>query len=122
MEAYIGMELPVRECPEVNETDRKRFWESQKRTVKPKARKGAALNKAITRLSIGGGRKSKMRSGDIVGAVCSIDTIGPEDIGIIDVRDSLTYVEILNGKGSLVLEALQDKPIKGKLRKVRVSR
>lgn len=122
VEAYIGMEFPVQECPQVNETDRKRFWESQKRTVKPKARKGAALNKAITRLSIGGGRKSKMRSGDIVGAVCSIDTMSPEDIGIIDVRDSLTYVEILNGKGSLVLEALQDKPIKGKLRKVRVSR
>ena len=79
-------------------------------------------DRAITRLSIGGGRKSKMRSGDIVGAVCSIDTMSPEDIGIIDVRDSLTYVEILNGKGSLVLEALQDKPIKGKLRKVRVSR
>ena len=44
------------------------------------------------------------------------------DIGIIDVRESLTYVEILNGKGSHVLESLQDKPIKGKIRKVRTTR
>ena len=37
-------------------------------------------------------------------------------------RESLTYVEILNGKGSHVLESLQDKPIKGKIRKVRTTR
>ncbi len=122
VEAYIGMELPVRECPQIGEPDAKRFWESQRKGTKPKVRKGAALNKAIMRLTVGGGRKSKIRTGDIVGAICGIDDVGPEDIGIIDIRDSLTYVEILNGKGSLVLEALQDKPVKGKVRKVRVSR
>lgn len=30
------------------------------------------FNKTIMRLSFSGGKKSKMRSGDIVGAVCSI--------------------------------------------------
>ena len=63
-----------------------------------------------------------MRPGDIVGTLCSIDGIEVSDIGIIDVRESLTYVEILNGKGSHVLESLQDKPIKGKIRKVRITR
>ncbi|RGY97950.1 DEAD/DEAH box helicase [Clostridium sp. AM58-1XD] len=122
VEAYIGMNLPVERCPDKSELDTRAFWEHQKRKVKPKARKGAALNSAITRLSVGGGRKSKMRAVDIVGTICSIDTIKAEDIGIIDVRDSLTYVEILNGKGHVVLEALQDKPIKGKVRKVRITR
>ena len=41
---------------------------------------------------------------------------------IIDVRDSITYVEIHNGKGQLVHDALQNKTVKGKIRKVRVTR
>ena len=63
-----------------------------------------------------------MRAVDIVGTICSIDGIGAEDICIIDIRESLTYVEILNGKGQAVLEKLQEKTIKGRLRKVRIAR
>lgn len=122
VEVYIGMELPVHECPAHDDEAAKKFRARQREKTSPKAGKGAALNKTITRLSVGGGRKSKMRAVDIVGTICSIDTMSPEDIGIIDVRDSLTYVEILNGKGKLVLDALQDKTIKGKIRKVRISR
>lgn len=121
VEEYIGMKLPVLECPAREEAGVKAF-RAQQALMKPRPGKGAALNKTITRLSVGGGRKSKMRAVDIVGAVCSIGTVGAEDIGIIDVRDSITYVEILNGKGKLVLEALQDKPVKGKNRKVRLAR
>jgi len=62
-----------------------------------------------------------MRAVDIVGTVCSLEGLEAEDIGIIDVRDSLTYVEILNGKGKTVLDALQEKTIKGKLRNVRIT-
>lgn len=121
VEGYTGAVLAVQSCPEKNETEQKIFWESQRRKTVPKARKGAALNRMITRLSVGGGRKSKMRAVDIVGTICSINTIEADDIGIIDVRDSVTYVEILNGKGKIVLEALQDKPVKGKIRKVRIT-
>lgn len=63
-----------------------------------------------------------MRPGDIVGTLCSIDGMEVSDIGIIDVRESLTYVEILNGKGGQVLKCLKDKPLKGKIRKVRTTR
>ena len=74
------------------------------------------------KLTISGGKKSKMRAGDVVGTICSIDGITVDDIGVIDVRDSLTYVDIMNGKGRKVLEALQKKTIKGKIRKVRESK
>ena len=60
-----------------------------------------------------------MRAGDIVGAICSIPEITQEDIGIIDVRDSVSFVEILNGKGEMVCEELQNRAIKGKIRKVK---
>lgn len=122
VEAYTGEKLPIAELPESNADDEKRFWAYLKKKTALKPKKGAALNKSITRLSVGGGKKSKMRAVDVVGAVCNIQGITAEDIGIIDVRDSLTYVEILNGKGKAVLEALQEKPIKGKIRKVRVTR
>lgn len=122
VEAYMGRELSVTTCPEPDEEATKAFWMRQRERRAPKAQKGAALNAGITRLSIGGGRKSKMRAVDIVGTICSIDGIGAEDIGIIDIRESLTYVEILNGKGQAVLEKLQEKTIKGRLRKVRIAR
>ncbi|MEG2667947.1 MAG: DEAD/DEAH box helicase [Lachnospiraceae bacterium] len=124
VEEFTGVVIKICEPPtqeEVKENAHS-FYEKQKEKVKLRAKKGAVFHKSITKLSIGGGKKSKMRAGDIVGTLCSIEGITQEDIGIIDVRDSLTYVEIFNGKGDKVLEELQLKTIKGKIRKVRKSR
>lgn len=122
VETFIEEELPISPSPNPTESEKKAFWDRQKEKMVLKARKGEILNRTITRLSIGGGKKSKMRAVDIVGTICSIPDVDSSDIGIIDVRDSLTYVEILNGKGKQVLEILQDKPIKGKVRKTRITR
>lgn len=122
VEEYIGMKIPSAVCRERSEEEEKNFKKSQKQMGAKRRKKGSALNKGITKLSIGGGKKSKMRAVDIVGTICSIEGMTSEDIGIIDIRDSLTFVEILNGKGNIVLEALQEKPMKGKIRKVRLTR
>lgn len=122
VEKYTGKELPCTAPPSAGEEKEKAFWKSQRIKAKEKPKKGAALNEGITRLSIGGGRKSKMRAGDIVGTICSIEGIEASDIGIVDIRDSLSYVEVLNGKGIQVMECLQTKPVKGKVRKVRRTR
>lgn len=119
VEEYTGEQIPVCPCPEPDEAEERSFWALQRQKAEPKTGKEDALNRSIKRLSIGGGRKSKMRSGDIVGAICSIGGVTAEDIGIIDIRESLTYVEILNHKGPEVLKQLQGKTIKGKIRKVR---
>ena len=39
-------------------------------------------------------------------------------ISIINILDISTFVEILNGKGDMVLDKLQDTTIKGRLRNV----
>ncbi|WP_310605587.1 DEAD/DEAH box helicase [Anaerosporobacter sp.] len=122
VESYVGYELPVTEYVPVSKDEENAFWQRQNEKVVLKKKKGAEFNKTITKLSISGGKKSKMRAVDIVGTICSINGILADDIGVIDVRDSLTYVEILNGKGKKVLDALQDKTIKGKVRKVRLTR
>lgn len=118
VEEYMGQELDLSECPQKDELLEKEFWKKQRQKAKPIPQKGAALQNGILRLRIGGGRKSKMRAGDLVGAICSIEDVCMDDIGIIDIRDSMSYVEILNQKGEHVREHLQNKPIKGKIRKV----
>ena len=59
-----------------------------------------------------------MRPVDIVGTLCSIDGITADDIGVINVLDVSTFVEVLNNKGEMVLKELQTKNIKGRPRKV----
>lgn len=122
VEKYVGRELICMEPPAAGEEKEKAFWKSQRIKAEVKPKKGESLNKGITRLSIGGGRKSKMRAGDIVGTICSIDGMQASDIGIVDIRDSISYVEVLNQKGDHVIKCLQTKPIKGKVRKVRKTR
>lgn len=122
IENYLGEKFDFADIPQVTKEQEKTFWERQQEKAVLKKKKGADFQKTITRLTISGGRKSKMRAVDIVGTICSIEGITAEDIGIIDIRDSLTYVEILNKKGRIVLDALQDKTIKGKVRKVRMTR
>lgn len=119
VEAYMMKTLKIAECPVITAKQEQLFWLKQKENKAPTKRKGDAVNCDIMCLSIGGGKKSKMRAADVVGALCNIEQIDSNDIGIIDIRESLTYVEILNGKGRIALAALQDRTIKGKIRKVR---
>lgn len=126
VENYTNVPIQILEmAPEENrgeewEVKNKEFRKRQQQKMQPKAGKGAVFQKDITKMCIGGGRKSKMRAGDIVGTICSIEGVTAEDIGIIDVRESITYVEILNNKGKQVCDQLQEKTIKGKKRKVRI--
>ena len=83
-----------------------------------KESKGNKLSEDIMKIHINAGRKTKMRAVDIVGTICSIEGITASDIGIINIIDVSTFVEILNGKGNLVLKTLQSKNIKGRQRVV----
>lgn len=122
-EAYSKVPIETLQIEDliVNAVQKETFRKRQKEKVVLKEGKGAVFKETITRFTIGGGKKSKMRAGDIVGSICAIEGVTAEDIGIIDVRDSMTYVEILNGKGQLVYQKLQEKPIKGKLRRIKMN-
>ncbi|MER1954766.1 MAG: DEAD/DEAH box helicase [Desemzia incerta] len=76
------------------------------------------LNKNITKVYFNGGKKKKLRAVDFVGTIAKIPGINAEDIGIITIQESSTYVEILNGKGQYVIDAMKDRTIKGKQLKV----
>ena len=83
-----------------------------------KGNKNAALHQQILKLQIADGKKAKIRPVDLVGTICAIPGVEAADIGVIHIMDWTSTVEILNGKGPLVLKALQTKPIKAKVRKV----
>ena len=87
-----------------------------------KGNRNAALNEQIMKLQIDDGKKAKIRPVDIVGTICAISGLEAKDIGVIQILDWTSTVEILNGKGQLVLDTLQTKPIKAKVRKVRVAK
>ncbi|MFZ5968504.1 MAG: DEAD/DEAH box helicase [Bacillota bacterium] len=120
IEEYIGLELIRVELPSEEEIlhGKARFETKTKADQKKKIDRSAALNKEITKIYINAGRKKKVRAGDIVGAITNIEGVSADDIGIIDVQDNISYVDILYGKGSLVLRSLQDTTIKGKKVKV----
>ncbi|KPU43747.1 ATP-dependent RNA helicase DbpA [Oxobacter pfennigii] len=116
IEGYIGSEIQYKEIPSIEEAEKgkKAFNANTKYTQKIRADKGSMLSKDITKIYINAGKSKKIRTGDIVGAITSIDGVKVEDVGIIDLRDNLSYIDILNGKGDLVLEALQYTTVKGK--------
>lgn len=120
IEEYIEKEIPLKERPdeETVNNSKEKFQEKLNEVPETKQTKGAELDKEILKIHINAGKKTKMRASDIVGTLCSIEGITKDDIGIINIMDVSTFVEILNNKGELVFEELQNKTIKGRLRKV----
>ncbi len=116
IEEYVGYQIAEKVLPSHEElTQGKALYEDNLvAKPNPKRDRRGELNTEITKIRINAGKKKNMRPGDILGALTNIECISACDIGIIDVQDYFSYVDIMANKGSLVLEALQDMPIKGK--------
>lgn len=120
IERSIGEEISKRSRPSSDDISNKLNQFTEKLNTSPiiKKRKSALLNKEITKLHINAGSKIKMRPTDIVGTLCSIEGLKKSDIGVINIVDYSTFVEILNNKGELAFKELQKMTIKGRQRKV----
>jgi superfamily II DNA/RNA helicase len=120
IENFIGFEITqaVRPAKEEVALMKPAFDKKQKAAPVIKVMKSDNLNKDIMKLKFYGGKKKKLRATNFVGVISNLDGITADDIGIITIQDTLTYVEILNGKGPLVLEAMQNTMIGGKQLKV----
>ena len=120
IETYIGFEIPVREAPKQQKVavGKNAFEEKVSGRQRVKNNKTCTINKDIMKLHFNGGKKKKLRAVDFVGTIAKLPGVTADDIGIITIQDDLTYVDILNGKGSLVLQAMKETTIKGKKLKV----
>ncbi|MCE7699896.1 MAG: DEAD/DEAH box helicase, partial [Methanobacterium paludis] len=120
IEEYVQYKIPVEEKPTDKEVLEGKALFNKKADIKPKLRKNkeADLNKEITKIYINAGKKKKVRAGDIVGAITGIQGINGDDIGIIDIQDGFSYIDILKNKGNIVIDGLRKSTIKGKKVKV----
>lgn len=120
IERYIGFEIPAMDAPTQDEVTRGKAAFEEKLSGRRVVRnnKTARINKDITKLHFSGGKKKKLRAVDFVGTISNIPGVSADDIGIITIQDNLTYVDILNGKGSLVQQAMEHTTVKGKKLKV----
>ena len=108
IEEYIGFKIEVKSFPDKNELKKDLEEAINLLQSKPKRKtdKAKIINTNITKIYLNGGKKKKIRAGDIVGAICRVEGVTSEDIGIIDVQDAVSYVDILNGKGKKVIDEL----------------
>lgn len=98
------------------------FKESQKLLNSDRNLKKSNVHKEITKIYIGAGKKKKIRNIDVVGALSNLPELDGNDIGIIDVHDNATYVDILNNKGKFLLKQYKELSIKGKKAKLQLAK
>ncbi len=120
IEEYIGFEIQQRNAPSKQAVAEAMgaFTEKLERLPELKKNKNELVNKDILKLYFNGGKKKKLRAVDFVGTITNIPGVSAEDIGIIKIQDTVTYIDILNGKGKLVLNEMKTTTVKGKLLKV----
>ncbi|MEI5907474.1 DEAD/DEAH box helicase [Bacillus spongiae] len=120
IEEYVGFTIPKMLPPTEQEVANAKTDFERKIHSNPKLKtaKHETFNNEIMKLYFNGGKKKKLRAIDFVGTIAKIKGVSVADIGIITIQENLTYVDILNGKGSLVLREMKTKTIKGKQLKV----
>ncbi|MBE0500771.1 MAG: ATP-dependent RNA helicase DbpA [Desulfuromonadales bacterium] len=79
----------------------------------------APLEAPMVTLCIDGGRKNKMRPGDILGALTGEAGIAGSEVGKINLFDFHTYVAIAQKSADLALKRLSVNKIKGRFFKIR---
>lgn len=124
IEEYMGVDIRKMELPNHGEVDRAKAAFLKKMNTKPQLKQDKAnqINKDIVKLYFNGGKKKKLRVVDFVGTIAKLPGVTADDIGIITIQENATFVEILNGKGQKVLEAMKHTTIKGKQLKVHIAR
>ena len=90
------------------------------KTSSLKTRENFRLNPPMVTLCISGGRKNKVRAGDILGALTANTNLQGKKIGKIDISDTLSYVAVEYPIAKQALKILSEGKIKG--RKFRVRR
>ena len=92
----------------------------QQRGIPDVKRGDEALVPLMTTIQISGGRKNKLRPGDLLGALTAQGGIPGDAVGSIDLFDTVGFVAIQNKHVPKALRQLSDRPIKGRKYRARV--
>ena len=126
IEAYLGYEIKVLEELKIDDIAKGKIKFEKKSKEVLKNRKNKIIEKNIhsevTKIYINAGKKKKIRVIDIVGAFSNLPGINNEDIGVVEVQDLCSYVDILNYKGEELVKKYKEISIKKKMAKLRKDR
>lgn len=86
----------------------------QKRGIPDAKRGDDTLTPTMTTIQISGGRKNKLRPGDLLGALTAQGGIPGAAVGSIDLFDSYAYVAVQNQHAQKAQRQLSERPIKGR--------
>ena len=126
IEEYIGYE--IKDFEELKTDDivegKIKFEKKSKEILKNRKNKTREKNihDEVTKIYINAGKKKKIRVIDIVGAFSNLPGINNEDIGVVEVQDLCSYVDILNYKGEALIKKYKEINIKKKMVKLRKNR
>ena len=124
IENYTGNK--IEEIIQINEDDikngKEKFENLQKNLLKNKKSNKLEknTNDEVTKIYLNVGKKKEIRVVDIVGAFSNVKGLTNEDIGVIEVKDVCSNVDILNYKGENFLK--NNKSIIIKKKEVKVKR
>lgn len=117
IEAYVGHSLVRKDIKSKDYKFTKLLAGTGKGSRSDVCRKEQGASE-IMRLFISAGRKNKLGAGDIVGAITGAAGVTGEMIGVIEIYDTYSFVDILGGYGGIVLEKLQNGMVKGRRVKI----
>lgn len=80
------------------------------------------LPAAMTTIKISGGRKNKLRPGDLLGALTAAGGVAGDAVGSIDLFDAVSYVAVRNAEAKRAQQQLANRPIKGRKYRARLLR
>jgi ATP-independent RNA helicase DbpA len=78
------------------------------------------LTPTMTTIQISGGRKNKLRPGDLLGALTAAGGVPGDAVGAIDLFANCGYVAVRNQFAKVALRQLADRPIKGRRYRARI--
>lgn len=126
IEEYLGYEIKILEELKIDDIAKGKIKFEKKYKEILKNRKNKIIEKNIhsevTKIYINAGKKKKIRVIDIVGAFSNLPSINNEDIGVVEVQDLCSYVDILNYKGEELVKKYKEISIKKKVIKLRKDR
>ena len=82
----------------------------------PDAKRSAdPLSPSMTTIQISGGRKNKLRPGDLLGVLTADGGVPGDSVGSIDLFDTYSYGAVRNAQTPKALRQLAKRPIKGRM-------
>ena len=112
IESYTGFKLNEIEKIDADKviSGKFRLKENEKNLLKRRKEKKIEkeVNSEVTRIYLNAGKKKKIRVIDIVGTINNLEGINNEDIGVVEVQDLCSYVDLLNNKGNKFLRKYRE--------------